>query len=989
MKSNENKHIANKKQRFLLEQHSEECNDSLCDTQDDTIVEATRTMSRLRKGSVPRNHLKTPSWKDTKKSWNSFTSPSIQVRPSKSKVDEKYKQKDEEIEQLKMENEHHLKMIDNLKAKTLILEKTQDLVKGISNVNIGMFSKNKDSVKQSKSASPAAERKKSATDIEDSQTCVSVSDNSLQQCTDDVDLDADYKYGESEESESNSEDCVTFSNDQEDGPSQSETEISNNEDDHLLVRGSDGLLTASSMKKCSALVREFFLSNDVSSFFPKLWQPIWKVINSQGNEQTCWKHVRYAGPGRNLNPTYCFVPPNTSMNAKRSVEGRDHFFKREMVVKCIMEKSIHSSTKKSARFQIIKARADLFFRNLEPAEETRVSARSKRRRSSIIVEEDNYETKIQKPKQTKVKNPKKQKRSENILDKNENVKHATSDDLSDTLENSNSIKLSALKKKRNKKRLSKSPDCGSVSNSSIGATTKKRKTIKSPKTKLNGKELVAKCSTPVQDDKYRSILSRKNSSFLASSKQSGSIARNVSIAIDREGNDEDDTIWNKEEKKESVDYATKNGIKLLLQKRQAAWERKEYKSFFSNEKKIIPPQCNHHLTQSPSKEARENIFPLHATLDQSKGAKPLSGCFFFMSGCADSVKATTKKLGGSILETEEQVYDKRMDCMGKLFFLSQPSARRRHKYILATALGVPMLHYSWIDEIKSRCNNLGHEYGPDPFNSILYEQKRLPIGLSMATGVFALQKTKYAAKWLQPGCEGDGSPILSGMTLVVTLESEEAEKSWVYILNVLGASVLNASSLKNESLIPDAILVDAVTLPPHATAMPPRVASVLNSMENVPVIELSWVVQSIVNRKRLNFDSHSCFIVNYNGKHHNKLFSLKTKRGKDHVRYEVGDTVQISEGSSTHFCRIMMIEPPVKKCHFLKVKVLVQNGDFQLFEDTKSAALITISEKQLRSHIVLLCKKDFICVKTGYIPDDEDKSDIFLHRKHAAKPSAT
>ena len=79
---------------------------------------------------------------------------------------------------------------------------------------------------------------------------------------------------------------------------------------------------------------------------------------------------------------------------------------------------------------------------------------------------------------------------------------------------------------------------------------------------------------------------------------------------------------------------------------------------------------------------------------------------------------------------------------------------------------------------KMRNDNVEHEYGPDPFNSILYEQKRLPIGLSMATGAFALQKTKYGVKWLQPGCEENRRPILSGMILVVTLESKEVEKSW-------------------------------------------------------------------------------------------------------------------------------------------------------------------------------------------------------------------
>ena len=41
--------------------------------------------------------------------------------------------KDERIEELKIENEYHLQVLDRLKASILILEKTEDLVKGISN----------------------------------------------------------------------------------------------------------------------------------------------------------------------------------------------------------------------------------------------------------------------------------------------------------------------------------------------------------------------------------------------------------------------------------------------------------------------------------------------------------------------------------------------------------------------------------------------------------------------------------------------------------------------------------------------------------------------------------------------------------------------------------------------------------------------------------------------------------------------------------------
>ena len=75
----------------MLELHSGECHDSLCDTQDNSIEEVTWTMSRLGKASAPRNHLKTPSRKEVKKNCKSFTSPATQARPSKSKIDEKHK----------------------------------------------------------------------------------------------------------------------------------------------------------------------------------------------------------------------------------------------------------------------------------------------------------------------------------------------------------------------------------------------------------------------------------------------------------------------------------------------------------------------------------------------------------------------------------------------------------------------------------------------------------------------------------------------------------------------------------------------------------------------------------------------------------------------------------------------------------------------------------------------------------------------------------
>ena len=52
------------------------------------------------------------------------------------------------------------------------------------------------------------------------------------------------------------------------------------------------------------------------------------------------------------------------------------------------------------------------------------------------------------------------------------------------------------------------------------------------------------------------------------------------------------------------------------------------------------------------------------------------------------------------------------------FFLSTPESRRRPKYLLAAALGLPMVHYKWLSSLLSSVEKI------DPFNNNEYKSWR-------------------------------------------------------------------------------------------------------------------------------------------------------------------------------------------------------------------------------------------------------------------------
>ena len=81
---------------------------------------------------------------------------------------------------------------------------------------------------------------------------------------------------------------------------------------------------------------------------------------------------------------------------------------------------------------------------------------------------------------------------------------------------------------------------------------------------------------------------------------------------------------------------------------------------------------------------------------------PLKGFTFFGSGIDNDVVKRVINLGGKYLKDIQGESLKRSNIIKKVFFLSDITSRRTHKYLLACALGVPMLHFQWLHAIERK-----------------------------------------------------------------------------------------------------------------------------------------------------------------------------------------------------------------------------------------------------------------------------------------------
>lgn len=175
--------------------------------------------------------------------------------------------------------------------------------------------------------------------------------------------------------------------------------------------------------------------------------------------------------------------------------------------------------------------------------------------------------------------------------------------------------------------------------------------------------------------------------------------------------------------------ATASGIKKLLNlRRQSEVKRKvkDHEIEGSNKRLKLSPSAICHLTQNPDDE----LTTTEHFLNQPRWIKrslnkdlPLNGLFFFGSGVDEKVRKTVDLLGGTFIADISGNGLKEENVNRKLFFLSDVNRRRTHKYILACALGVPMLDFEWLFDLEKKFNEYkkrDDQKVPSAFDSHLF-----------------------------------------------------------------------------------------------------------------------------------------------------------------------------------------------------------------------------------------------------------------------------
>ena len=163
-----------------------------------------------------------------------------------------------------------------------------------------------------------------------------------------------------------------------------------------------------------------------------------------------------------------------------------------------------------------------------------------------------------------------------------------------------------------------------------------------------------------------------------------------------------------------------------------------------------------------------------------------------------------------------------------------------------------------------------------------------------------------------------------------TLSSEHRRNA----LTACGASVVALSDIrKGKSQVEvDVCLFNSVCLPPHVTSAPLEVSQLLRLIsDDVPRLDLAWAHQCIVQRKRLPLSGDARYAISLSGITGCtcKVYSMKSKcgtKGTEERRFEVGDLVQFSRGSSrfTTMGRIHSIDWFNGNENRLEIQILVR-----------------------------------------------------------------
>jgi len=412
---------------------------------------------------------------------------------------------------------------------------------------------------------------------------------------------------------------------------------------------------------------------------------------------------------------------------------------------------------------------------------------------------------------------------------------------------------------------------------------------------------------------------------------------------------------------------TEEGLKELIRMRKGSAVAPTKKSR-TTDAVITPEKSNasssldstkklpkYHLSQSPFDDEM-GLVHLKKARTPVGNTKILRGLKFLLSGTPAKTADAIVSMGGSIVSNMFQIHEDDLKER-HIFFISEPSCRRRLKYVYAVSAGLPLLHYRWIDELRETIERAPAGSSFSVFDQDLLASARLPTGLSLRSRNYRLQDPRRF--WVQ-------KMPLRGVVVAVCASEHEQEADWKHVLEAAGATVVSARGDLSRC---KAVLVDALLLPPHVLSAPHAVMKVLGHIRReypeVQTVDLSWAAQCIVRKKRLPFDSEPRFLVDRKG----PVYALKIQRtahGTDiGVRYEAGDIVRVGvEGKGDRCARILSLEISGKK-RTATIEVLEKYGDRGLI-DCGDSTTLTIDEGQLRDHLVLLSGKEFDAVDEKY-----------------------
>ena len=712
--------------------------------------------------------------------------------------------------------------------------------------------------------------------------------------------------------------------------------------DNTKLCGSLGIMTERSLSQCSSLIKDFLQLGNSGHFMRNLFGPLWKCIaDTQGSDvkDIGWSYCKSRGAGA-LGREYWFCPPKSK--GSKGTYGKDYFTTEEALVAHILRElkgyngfttGIGNNRQVVADLEIKLSRAIEQHMSYDEVKDTSVSD-SRRSHGRAVTNKEPSESDA---------------KSSSPTPKHKRQIYGASPIK---------IKISSPTPKR-KRQKSDTPITTTTTTASIS-------TLKSSnKSPLNSAKKSRKGATSPEKTVTFSQNTMKGAAMLLGLHKASSDGAPVQSPRTPNGYD---------------NVATKRGVKELLKfrargtKKRKPEDKPEDESPRKREK--LSPGAMCHLTQAP--EDSESISFQSPQTRRGKHVDnkhlPLHKLFFFGSGVGDNVKKTVDRLGGTFLNDVNRDFLQKNKVEKKVFFLSDVKNRRTPKYVLACALGVPMLNADWLfaleaEYIEHKKKNVGRE--PSAFDSSMYSRYRLPLGLSNESGLFVLQRARHAKNWSRPTADDSGRLLFDGVSIAVALENIELEKKFVDIIQAAGAKVVNANDIETKDTKLDIVLVDPLTMPPHVTAIPSKVGKILNKVSsyqpNAAVVDLSWVTQCIVQRTRVPIiDGERYKIDMSKSKSPNKdavveVYSIKVKQFNGLTRYEVGDSVNFGKrGADLSHGRITSIKHRRKtRTNTVELKVLELHNECELMDGGRGVYSVTIDESQLQGHIVILGGKDF------------------------------